>query len=199
MGRTYGYARVSSTEQNLDRQIEALLEYGVEERDIVTDKQSGKDFQRKGYLALKNQMLRPGDTLVIKEMDRLGRDYSAIKDEWLDIQRMGVDIVIIDTPILNTKEKSDLEKNLICSIVFELLAYTAEKERRKIRIRQSEGIKLALDKGVKFGRPETALPDIFAKVIDLWQSGSITAVEAMKRLDMKKTTFYKLARWLTNK
>lgn len=86
MGRTYGYARVSSTEQNLDRQIEALLEYGVEERDIVTDKQSGKDFQRKGYLALKNQMLRPSDTLVIKEMDRLGRDYSAIKDEWLDIQ-----------------------------------------------------------------------------------------------------------------
>ena len=113
MGRIYGYARVSSTEQNLDRQIEALLEYGVEERDIVTDKQSGKDFQRKGYLALKNQMLRPGDTLVIKEMDRLGRDYGAIKDEWLDIQRMGVDIVIIDTPILNTKEKSDLEKNMI--------------------------------------------------------------------------------------
>ena len=184
MGRTYGYARVSSTEQNLDRQIEALLEYGVEERDIVTDKQSGKDFQR---------------MLVIKEMDRLGRDYGAIKDEWLDIQRMGVDIVIIDTPILNTKEKSDLEKNMICSIVFELLAYTAEKERRKIRIRQSEGIRLALDKGVKFGRPETALPDNYAEVIELWQSGSITAVEAMKRLDMKKTTFYKLARRLTNK
>ena len=198
MGRTYGYARVSSTEQNLDRQIEALLEYGVEERDIVTDKQSGKDFQRKGYLALKNQMLRPSDTLVIKEMDRLGRDYSAIKDEWLDIQHMGVDIVIIDTPILNTKEKSDLEKNLICSIVFELLAYTAEKERRKIRIRQSEGIRLALDKGVN-RQTETTLPDNYAEVIDLWHSNQITAVEAMKRLDMKKTTFYKLARRLTNK
>ena len=129
----------------------------------------------------------------------LGRDYSAIKDEWLDIQHMGVDIVIIDTPILNTKEKSDLEKNLICSIVFELLAYTAEKERRKIRIRQSEGIRLALDKGVKFGRPETTLPDNYAEVIDLWHSNQITAVEAMKRLDMKKTTFYKLARRLTNK
>ena len=148
---------------------------------------------------MKNQMLRPSDTLVIKEMDRLGRDYSAIKDEWLDIQHMGVDIVIIDTPILNTKEKSDLEKNLICSIVFELLAYTAEKERRKIRIRQSEGIRLALDKGVKFGRPETTLPDNYAEVIDLWHSNQITAVEAMKRLDMKKTTFYKLARRLTNK
>lgn len=199
MGRTYGYARVSSTEQNLDRQIEALLAYGVQERDIVTDKQSGKDFQRSGYLALKNQMLRSGDTLVIKEMDRLGRDYGAIKDEWLDIQRMGVDIVIIDTPILNTKEKSDLEKNLICSIVFELLAYTAEKERRKIRIRQAEGIRLALARGVKFGRPETTLPGNYAEVIDLWQSNQITAVEAMKRLDMKKTTFYKLAHRLMNK
>ena len=199
MGRTYGYARVSSTEQNLDRQVEALLAYGVEERDIITDKQSGKDFQRSGYLALKNQMLRPGDTLVIKEMDRLGRDYSAIKDEWLDIQKMGVDIVIIDTPLLNTKEKSDLEKNLICSIVFELLAYTAEKERRKIRTRQAEGIKLALDRGVKFGRPETTLPENYAKVIGLWQSGSITAVEAMRRLGLKKTTFYKLAGRLTNK
>ena len=199
MGRTYGYARVSSTEQNLDRQVEALLAYGVEERDIITDKQSGKDFQRSGYLALKNQMLRPGDTLVIKEMDRLGRDYSAIKDEWLDIQKMGVDIVIIDTPILNTKEKSDLEKNLICSIVFELLAYTAEKERRKIRTRQAEGIKLALDKGVKFGRPETTLPENYVEIIGLWRSGSITAVEAMKQLGLKKTTFYKFAGKLTNK
>ena len=115
MARTYGYARVSSTEQNLDRQIEALTEYGVDERDIITDKQSGKDFQRSGYLALKQQMLREGDTLVIKEMDRLGRDYEAIKNEWQELQRMGVDIVIIDTPILNTKEKSDLEKSLICN------------------------------------------------------------------------------------
>ena len=132
-------------------------------------------------------------------MDRLGRDYSAIKDEWLDIQKMGVDIVIIDMPILNTKEKSDLEKNLICSIVFELLAYTAEKERRKIRTRQAEGIKLALDKGVKFGRPETALPENYNEVIGLWQSGSITAVEAMRQLGLKKTTFYKLAGKLSNK
>ena len=199
MSKVYGYIRVSSADQNEDRQLVALRSCKVPECNLFVDKQSGKDFQRKGYLALKNQMLRPGDTLVIKEMDRLGRDYGAIKDEWLDIQRMGVDIVIIDTPILNTKEKSDLEKNLICSIVFELLAYTAEKERRKIRIRQSEGIRLALDKGVKFGRPETALPDNYAEVIELWQSGSITAVEAMKRLDMKKTTFYKLARRLTNK
>ncbi len=192
MARTYGYARVSSTEQNLDRQIEALTEYGVDERDIITDKQSGKDFQRSGYLALKQQMLREGDTLVIKEMDRLGRDYEAIKNEWQELQRMGVDIVIIDTPILNTKEKSDLEKSLICNIVFELLAYTAEKERRKIRTRQAEGIKLALQRGAAFGRPSVEVPQNFAEVTDRWRSGEITAVEAMRQLNLKKTTFYKL-------
>lgn len=192
MARTYGYARVSSTEQNLDRQIEALTEYGVDERDIITDKQSGKDFQRSGYLALKQQMLREGDTLVIKEMDRLGRDYEAIKNEWQELQRMGVDIVIIDTPILNTKEKSDLEKSLICNIVFELLAYTAEKERRKIRTRQAEGIKLALQRGAAFGRPSVEIPQNFAEVTDRWRSGEITAVEAMRQLGLKKTTFYKL-------
>lgn len=194
MARTYGYARVSSTEQNLDRQIEALTEYGVDERDIITDKQSGKDFQRSGYLALKQQMLREGDTLVIKEMDRLGRDYEAIKNEWQELQRMGVDIVIIDTPILNTKEKSDLEKSLICNIVFELLAYTAEKERRKIRTRQAEGIKLALQRGAAFGRPSVEVPQNFAEVTDRWKCGEITAVEAMRQLGLKKTTFYKLVR-----
>ena len=192
MARTYGYARVSSTEQNLDRQIEALTEYGVDERDIITDKQSGKDFQRSGYLALKQQMLREGDTLVIKEMDRLGRDYEAIKNEWQELQRMGVDIVIIDTPILNTKEKSDLEKSLICNIVFELLAYTAEKERRKIRTRQAEGIKLALQRGAAFGRPSVGVPQNFTEVTDRWRRGEITAVEAMRQLNLKKTTFYKL-------
>lgn len=192
MARIYGYARVSSTEQNLDRQIEALMEYGVDERDIITDKQSGKDFQRSGYLALKQQMLREGDTLVIKEMDRLGRDYEAIKNEWQELQRMGVDIVIIDTPILNTKEKSDLEKSLICNIVFELLAYTAEKERRKIRTRQAEGIKLALQRGAAFGRPSVEVPQNFTEVTERWRSGEITAVEAMRQLGLKKTTFYKL-------
>lgn len=192
LGRTFGYARVSSTEQNLDRQIEALIQYGIDERDIITDKQSGKDFQRSGYLALKNQMLRPGDTLVIKEMDRLGRDYEAIKNEWQELQRMGVDIVIIDTPILNTKEKSDLEKSLICNIVFELLAYTAEKERRKIRTRQAEGIKIAMKNGAEFGRPKIEPPSGFEQVCHSWRKGEITAVAAMKKLGLKKTTFYKL-------
>lgn len=192
MGRTYGYARVSSVEQNLDRQIEALTEYGVDMRDIIMDKQSGKDFHRSGYLILKQQMLREGDTLVIKEMDRLGRNYEAIKNEWQELQQMGVDIVVIDTPILNTKEKSCLEKSLICNIVFELLAYTAEKERQKIHTRQAEGIKLAIQKGTAFGRPSVEVPLNFVEVTDRWKSGQITAVEAMRELGLKKTTFYKL-------
>ena len=121
--RTFGYARVSSQEQNLDRQIQALTDYGINERDIITDKISGKDFNRQGYLMLKSQILRQGDTLAVKELDRLGRNYEQIKDEWRELQQSGIDIVILDMPILNTREKSDLEKPLIANIVFELLAY----------------------------------------------------------------------------
>jgi DNA invertase Pin-like site-specific DNA recombinase len=131
VGRVYGYARVSSTEQHLDRQIEALTAYGVEDRHIITDKQSGKDFSRPGYKTLKEQLLRSGDVLVIKELDRLGRDYEAIKNEWHELRQMGVDIVVMDMPILSTADKSDLEKVLIANIVFELLAYLSEKETNK--------------------------------------------------------------------
>lgn len=113
MGRVYGYARVSSTEQHLDRQIEALSAYGVEDRHIITDKQSGKNFDRPGYQTLKEQLLRSGDVLVIKELDRLGRNYEAIKSEWHDLRLMGVDIVVLDMPVLSTADKSDLEKQLI--------------------------------------------------------------------------------------
>ena len=191
--RVFGYARVSSTDQNLDRQIDALTDYGVNERDIITDKISGKDFNRQGYIMLKNQMLRIGDTLVIKELDRLGRSYEQMKVEWQELQQMGIDIVILDMPILNTKEKSDLEKSLIANIVFELLAYTAEKERCKIKSRQSEGIVAAKNKGVKFGRPEAVIPDEFETECEKWRNGRQSAVETMKRLGLKRTTFYKLA------
>ena len=136
----YGYARVSTKEQNEQRQIEALINYGVEEKYIKIDKASGKDFNREKYQLLKNEILRPGDILVIKELDRLGRNMDDIKKEWQDLIKMGIDIEIIDTPILNTGNKTDLEKNLISNIVFELLSYMAEKERIKIRTRQREGI-----------------------------------------------------------
>lgn len=194
MGRVYGYARVSSTEQNLDRQIEALVAYGVEDRHIITDKQSGKDFSRPGYQILKGQLLRSGDVLVIKEFDRLGRDYDSIKAEWQDLRQMGVDVVVIDTPILSTADKTDLEKSLIASIVFELLAYQATKERIKIKTRQAEGIAIAKAKGVKMGRPEAKLPQGFAEEVRKWQAGEQTATATMQALNLKRTTFYKLVK-----
>ena len=191
-GRTFGYARVSTTDQHLDRQLEALKSYGIAERDIITDKFSGKDFNRTGYMALKQQMLRKGDILVVKELDRLGRNYEQIKEEWQELQKMGVDIVIIDMPILNTAEKSDLEKSLIANIVFELLAYTAEKERQKIKLRQREGIDIALQKGIIFGRPKKEIPENFFDECRKWLEGEQTAVATMKRTGLKKTTFYRM-------
>lgn len=194
LNKIYGYARVSTKEQNLDRQIEALKEYGVHGRDIIKDKQSGKDFKRDGYITLKEQLLRPGDTLVIKELDRLGRNMDMIKEEWNSLIKMDIDIVVLDTPILNTTNKGDLEKSLISNIVFELLSYMAEKERIKIKKRQAEGIKLAKEKGKHLGRPKATYPTLWEMYYVQWKSGSITAKECMEQLELKRTTFYKLAK-----
>jgi DNA invertase Pin-like site-specific DNA recombinase len=193
MGRVYGYARVSSAEQHLDRQITALSEYGIDNRHIITDKMSGKDFSCPGYQTLKNQLLRSGDVLVIKEFDRLGRDYEGIKVEWQDLRQMGIDIVVLDTPLLSTADKSDLEKVLIANIVFELLAYLGMKERIKNKTRQAEGIVEAKKKGVKFGRP-VEVPAGFEEEIEKWQAGEQTATETMEILGLKRTSFYKLVK-----
>lgn len=194
MDRVYGYARVSSAEQHLDRQIEALTAYGVEDRHIITDKQSGKTFDRPGYQTLKCQLLRSGDVLVVKELDRLGRNYEQIKAEWNDLRQMGVDIVVLDMPVLSTADKSDLDKSLIASIVFELLAYLSEKERIKIKTRQAEGIAIAKQKGVTLGRPKATAPQGFAEEIRKWRSGEQTATATMAKLGLRKTTFYKLVK-----
>ena len=194
MGRVYGYARVSSTEQHLDRQIEALSAYGVEDRHIITDKQSGKNFDRPGYQTLKEQLLRSGDVLVIKELDRLGRNYEQIKVEWHDLRQLGVDIVVLDMPVLSTADKSDLEKLLIANIVFELLAYLSETERIKIKTRQAEGVAAARKKGIKFGRPKTKIPQDFMDEVRKWQAGEQTAIATMQALNLKRTTFYKLVK-----
>jgi len=188
--KVYGYIRVSSKDQHLDRQLQALTEYGVNERDIIQDKQSGKDFDRNGYITLKNSLLCPGDTLIMKELDRLGRNMNMIKTEWRELQEKGIDIIVLDTPILNTKDKSDLEKKLIANIVFELLAYMAEKERIKTRARQAEGIMIAKTKGVYKGRKKI-VNDNFETVYKEWKDGNITAVKAMDQLGMKKNTFYR--------
>ena len=198
MEKIFGYARVSSKDQNLDRQIEELIKYGVEERDIIVDKQSGKDFNRNGYKTLKYNLLRNGDTLVIKELDRLGRNMEQIKVEWKELEDVGVNLVVIDNPILNTAGKTDLEKKLISNIVFELLSYMSEKERLKIKQRQAEGIKIAKEKGKKFGRPKVGYPDNWEEVYTRWLNKEITAVVAMYELNLKKNTFYKLVKQFQN-
>lgn len=198
MEKIFGYARVSSKDQNLDRQIEELIKYGVEERDIIVDKQSGKDFNRNGYKTLKYNLLRNGDTLVIKELDRLGRNMEQIKVEWKELEDVGVNLVVIDNPILNTAGKTDLEKKLISNIVFELLSYMSEKERLKIKQRQAEGIKIAKEKGKKFGRPKVGYPDNWEEIYNRWLNKEITAVVAMYELNLKKNTFYKLVKQFQN-
>ena len=190
--KRYGYARVSTKEQNLDRQLAALAAAGVHSRDIITDKQSGKDFSRPGWLTLRQQLLRPGDTLVIKELDRLGRDYGQIKAEWAALVAEGVEIEVLDTPMLNTGGKSDLEKQLIANIVFELLAYLAEKERRKLKARQAEGYAQARARGANLGRPATQLPADWEEIVRAWKAGQITGKEAQRRAGMGKTKFYEL-------
>lgn len=194
--KIYGYARVSSKEQNLDRQLAALKDYGVDDRDIITDKESGKDFNRDGYKVLKEKLLRQGDTLVIKELDRLGRNMQMIKEEWNDLQNLGINIVVIDTSILNTSNKSDLEKNLISNIVFELLSYMAQKERDKIKQRQAEGIKALREKncGKGKGRPQIDFPLQWKIYYTQWKDKNITAKECMKHLNLKRNTFYSLVK-----
>lgn len=198
MKKIYGYARVSSKEQNLDRQIESLKRYGVEERDIITDKQSGKDFNREGYITLKNSLLREGDILVIKELDRLGRNMDQIKQEWQELEKLGVNIVVLDNPVLNTKGKTDLERKLIGNIIFELLTYMAQKEREKIKQRQREGIDAAKALGKHLGRPRAIYPDNWSEVYPKWKKGEIKAVEAMELMGLKKNTFYNLIKRLEN-
>lgn len=192
--RVYGYARVSSKEQNLDRQIDVLRKYVADDRNIITDEQSGKDFDRNGYQMLKSRLLRSGDTLYIKELDRLGRDYTQMKKEYAELIDMGVNVFIIDTPLLSTADKNDLEKSLIGSIVFELFAYLAEKERLKIRSRCAEGIEAARKRGVRFGRPRIQNPDNWSKVYSEWRSGMITATKAMELTGLKRNSFYRMVK-----
>lgn len=201
--KVYAYCRVSHNDQNVSRQVTAVKAYALEhelvldERDIIIDKASGKDFCRDGWRLLKEHLLRPQDILIIKELDRLSRDYNGIKEEWHNLCFMNINIVIIDTPILNTLEKSDLEKTLISNIVFELLAYMAEAERKKIRQRQAEGIANAKANGKKLGRPKIIIPDNFDSVIDKWKQGDITAKTAMSLLRLKRTSFYRLVKKLS--
>ena len=193
MQKEFGYARVSTTHQNTDRQIDALLEYGIDERNIIVDKQSGKDFNRVGYQSLKEHLLRQGDTLVVKELDRLGRNKQMIKEELEYFKAQGIRVKILQVPTsLMECDGQEWILDMVSNILIEVMASIAEEERLKNHQRQAEGIASAKSKGVTFGRPTIRKPENYELVMGQVTSGEITAVQAMKMLGVKKTTFYKL-------
>ena len=194
-GKVYGYVRVSTKEQNEDRQLLALLAYGVEEKRILVDRQSGKDFNRPQYQRLIKKM-KPGDTLIIKSIDRLGRDYGEILNQWRIITKeLRVSIVVLDMPLLNTRQKErDLTGVFIADLVLQILSYVAQTEREFTRQRQAEGIAVARTKGVCFGRPPQERPAAFERLRDAWYSDEIPARFAAKQLGISHTTFMVWAR-----
>lgn len=190
--RIFGYGRVSSKDQNEARQLKAFKDFGIDDRDIYIDKKSGKDFDREQYQLLKN-IIREDDLLVIQSIDRLGRNYEMIVNEWKDITKnIKADIMVLDMPLLDTRQKKDLLGTFINDLILGLLSYVAQTEREKIKTRQRQGIDIALSNGVKFGRPKVQRPDNYNEVIELWKNKKITAREAMKQLDLKPNTFYNM-------
>ena len=191
---TYGYVRVSTREQNEARQMDAMRAFGVAERNIIVEKQSGKDFHRPRYRRLVSG-LRPGDVLVVKSIDRLGRDYTEILEEWGAITKeRSAAIVVLDMPLLDTRQGRDLTGTLIADIVLQLLSYVAQTERENIRQRQAEGIAAAMERGVRFGRQRLGIPDGFASMAELWQQGSISSRDAARSLGISHQTFLRRVR-----
>ncbi|PPA83273.1 recombinase [Brevibacillus laterosporus] len=201
-GVKLGYVRVSTKEQNLERQTKKMKELGVDDRFLFIDKQSGKDFDRPGYLAMKN-VIREGDIIYVDALDRLGRDYDGIVSEWKEITRtLNADIIVLENASLFDSSKfkamGDMGK-LMEDQFLSLLTYVAQQERKKIKQRQAEGIAVARENGVRLGRPKLSLDTLskeqrmkFETLYSQWKSGIITAVQFMKELDLKKTTFYKI-------
>lgn len=193
--KMFGYMRVSSKDQNEARQLKELLDYGINERDIFMDKQSGKNFERTQYQILRNQMLRPGDILVIKSIDRFGRNYQEILEEWKHIiKEVGADIVVMDMPLLDTRQQKDLIGTLITDIILQLLSYVAETERNHIRQRQSEGIAIAKAQGVHLGRHQTPFPDGWTQAYESWRQGEMSTVQCYQGLGIPKSSFYKMVK-----
>lgn len=197
-GKEYGYARVSSKEQNLNRQIDALTEFGLSPRRIYSDKASGKDFNRPQYRRLLRR-IEHGDTIVIKSIDRLGRNYEEVIQEWRRITKTkGVYIVVLDMPLLDTRDRPDNVTGVfIADIVLQLLSYVAQVERENIRQRQAEGIAAAKARGVKFGRPAIERPGNFDEVMALFRQKTITRKKASEMLRVSPSTFDKWRRELS--
>lgn len=192
--RKFGYIRVSSKDQNEGRQLDAMKKMGINGRDIYLDKQSGKNFERANYQLLK-RVIRNGDILYIHSLDRFGRNKEEILQEWNDLTKnIEADIVVLDMPLLDTTQYKDSMGTFIADLVLQILSWMAEEERERIRKRQREGIDLALQNGIRFGRSPVLVSEEFKVVYRKWKAGELTAVEAMKELKIKKTTFYKLVR-----
>lgn len=192
MHKTFYYARVSTREQNLDRQLEVFHKLGAEEREIITDKESGKNLDRPGYQALKSTMLRQGDVLVVKSLDRLSRSKADIKNELQWFKDNGIRLRVIDLPttMMELPDGQEWVFDMVNNILIEVLGTIAEQERVTIRQRQREGINAAKAKGKHLGRPAMSLPDNWEEVLSIWRMGEITAKEAMRRTGMKRTAFY---------
>lgn len=189
MANIYGYIRVSSRDQNEDRQLIALKEIGVADRNIYLDKQSGKDFNRPQYKKLLRKM-KKDDLLYIKSIDRLGRNYEEIQQQWrLLTKEKGIDIVVLDMPLLDTRRGKDLMGTFLSDIVLQVLSFVAENERTNIRQRQAEGIAAAKAKGIRFGRPPQPLPENFHSAYQRWKQGEITGTAAAKECGMPLSTF----------
>jgi len=192
--KKFGYIRVSSKDQNEGRQLEAMKKLGLGERDIFMDKQSGKDFERVQYQLLK-RIIRKSDVLYIHSLDRFGRNKEEILHEWNDITKnIQADIVVLDMPLLDTTQYKDSLGTFIADLVLQILSWMAEEERERIRKRQREGIDVALQNGIVFGRPKVRVSAEFKQAYDRWKLKEITAVKAMQEIGVKKTTFYKLVR-----
>ena len=189
MPQVYGYVRVSSRDQNEDRQLIVMQEKEVPEKNIYIDKVSGKDFNRPSYLAML-EVLQEGDLLYLKSIDRLGRNYAEILEQWRVLTKVKkVDICVIDMPLLDTRQGKDLMGTFLSDLVLQILSFVAENERKMIKQRQAEGIAAAKARGVKFGRPEIPLPENFPDVYGRWEKGEINGVEAAEELRIPVSTF----------
>ena len=194
----YGYIRVSNRDQNEDRQLIALKEIGVVDRNIYLDKQSGKDFNRPQYKKLLRKM-KKYDLLYIKSIDRLGRNYEEIQQQWRVLTKeKGIDIVVLDMPLLDTRRGKDLMGTFLSDIVLQVLSFVAENERTNIRQRQAEGIAVAKAKGIRFGRPPLPLPDNFYEIHKAWRSKKLTLKQSAAACNMPAGTFYGKARKIEN-
>lgn len=196
MSKVYGYVRVSSADQNEDRQMIEMERVGVPHENIYMDKQSGKNFDRPNYKKLVRR-LREGDLLYILSIDRLGRNYEEIQNQWRILTKeKGIDIVVIDMQLLDTRQGKDLMGTFIADLVLQILSFVAQSEREKIRERQKQGIAAAKARGVRFGRPEKEVPDDFIQLVKAWEKKQLPLPDLLQRCDMSEATFYRKLREL---